>query len=158
MSTNPLKDIECPRPLSRARLAGGPLSKGLTYTCVCAYPVIIIIISSCHNDVVIVLIHTLLCVMCTLLYAYSYLLFFFYFLLQTRVQVGRRRNRDPYSRRHGPTSLSTRTPVRRCMPNGIVSTTPRVSPSKSANRCCITASECTRFYEIVFLTFSIGVR
>jgi len=72
-----------------------------------------------------------------------YLVVIYCFPLQTRVRVGRRRNRDHCSRRHGRTSLSTLTPVRQCTPNGTASTTPRVSPSKSANRCYTTASEYT---------------
>lgn len=69
------------------------------------------------------------------------LIFVFSCVLQTRVRVDRHRNLDRCSRRKGRTSPSTLPPVQTCMPNGIVSTTPRVSLLKSANRCCTIASE-----------------
>lgn len=83
-----------------------------------------------------------------------YYIVYMYIVLQTRVRVGRRRNRDPCSRQHGRTSPSTRIPVRRFTPNGIVSTKLRVSQSKSANRCCTIASE----YKNIMFTFIVHIK
>lgn len=62
-------------------------------------------------------------------------------LLQRHAPAGRRPSPGPRPPRRGPTSHSTRTPVRRPTPPGTASTAPPASPSRSASRCSTTASE-----------------